>query len=111
MTDRDWTFVIAIGGGILGIALITTIDVATHLPADIVDQHKPIARAGEWVTHPDGRKVCRLPADLYWNQIMEAKDCTDWQEPVPFRGQMVDWLGGPILSHGNKINIGGEWRP
>lgn len=80
------------------------------LPTEIVEQHAPIAHAGEWVTHPNGQKVCRLRSDIFYGQVMEASNCDDWAERIPFRGQLVDWLrmrtGG-----GGQINIDGEWRP
>lgn len=109
-TNRDFIIVVGLGlcVGIIAIALMATVDVITSLPPDIIEQHKPIARAGEWVTHPDGFRVCRLTRNIYYRQVLEPSDCTDWREPIPFHGQIVDFLS---QERGGKINIEGEWRP
>jgi hypothetical protein len=80
------------------------------IPVDMADQHIPIARAGEWITHPDGSRACRLTRDLYYRQVLQVSDCTDWTMPVPFTGQQVDFLAWSA-ARGGEINIEGKWRP
>jgi hypothetical protein len=93
---------------VIGLLLASWLYLASKtLPAEIIEQHVPIAHIGDWVTHPDGQKVCRLRVDLFYGQVMEVGDCEDWVEKTPFRGQIVDWLRGPP----RQINVNGEWKP
>jgi hypothetical protein len=79
------------------------------IPDDVVEQHSPIARTGEWITHPDGSRACRLTRDIYYRQVLQVSDCTDWTMPVPFTGQQVDFLRWSPAR--GQINVEGEWRP
>lgn len=72
---------------------------------DTTEWRGPFARAGEWVTHPDGTHVCRLTVDLTQFMVMQKSYCTDWVQPAPYYGQQVDWL------RQHQINIEGQWRP
>ena len=73
--------------------------------------HSLIASTGEWVTRPDGRKVCRLSRNIYRYEVLPASGwCEEWREPAPQYGQTVDgWIRSYLGSH--QIMIEGEWRP
>jgi hypothetical protein len=74
---------------------------------------RAIAKPGEWITRPDGSRVCRIALGLYRAMPSNPKIwCVDWQEPEPFNGQLCDsvpwcrtYLGGM------QFLIEGTWRP
>lgn len=70
----------------------------------------PIATTGEWVTNPDGSRVCRLRRPIYRAMVFSRDLCEDWQGAVPAWGQTVPWLQY-TGAHGGKIMIEGRWRP
>lgn len=71
-----------------------------------------LGRSGEWVTRPDGRRVCRLSGDLMIYHRIDQSFCTDWQEPEPAIGQVVDgWVRGNPVGGSYQIMIEGRWRP
>lgn len=72
--------------------------------------HKPIARAGEWVTAPDRSRVCKLREDLFYGMTMEIERCEDWQTPVPRKDEQVPFLRWSPRG-GSQIMIEHEWRP
>ena len=69
----------------------------------------PIARAGEWVTNPDGSRVCRLTRDLTVGMTPSLTMCSDWQTEKPGYAQIVPWLR--VNRMGSQINVEGKWRP
>lgn len=48
-----------------------------------------IALAGEWVSTPDGRRVCRLAVDIQHGMLLPVSFCMSWQDGFgpPIRGQ------------------------
>lgn len=69
----------------------------------------PIAKAGEWVTNPDGTKVCRLVHNVVVGGFMNVSSCADWVDEMPKFGQAVPYLRS---NRGfGQIHIEGEWRP
>lgn len=71
-----------------------------------------IAARGEWVTRPDGRRVCRLSSDLTLYQVVGPEFCVDWQEPMPRVGEAVEgWVRPKKGGGGYQIMIEGRWRP
>ena len=69
----------------------------------------PIATSGEWVTNPDGTKVCRLVRDIGVGMTMSLGSCADWVGAVPVNKQIVPWLRN---NRGvGQINVEGKWRP
>ena len=52
------------------------------LLADAIDARgAEIAAAGECVSTPNGRRVCRLAHDLSHGAVMGAGFCMSWQDP------------------------------
>lgn len=69
-----------------------------------------LGHRGEWVTRPDGRRVCRLAHDLTLYTAIDRGFCTDWQEREPVTAQPVEgWIRSKGAGH--QIMIEGRWRP
>lgn len=69
----------------------------------------PIARTGEWVTNPDGTRVCKLVRDVRVGGFMNVSSCSDWVGEMPQFGQLVPYLRN---NRGfGQIHVEGEWRP
>lgn len=49
------------------------------------------ALAGDWVSTPDGRRVCRLAQDLEHGMILPISFCMSWQDGFhqPIRGEQI----------------------
>lgn len=114
MKDKGrWLFAVAM---VLSPVAAAAVFVATS-SGMFVALKKPAPRSsavlgwqGEWVTRPDGRRVCRLSADLMIDHRIDPSFCADWQEPEPKVGQPVDgWVRAN--QGGYQIMIEGRWRP
>lgn len=71
-----------------------------------------LGRQGEWVTRPDGRRVCRLRYDLTIYNAISTGFCEDWREPEPKFGQPVEgWMRANPAGTGHQIMIEGNWKP
>lgn len=109
--DVKKMFWLGVGALAIGCAIVAILDRYCVPPAPSKDGFPPpIAKAGEWVTHPDGTRICRLLFPIYPNQVVEPSFCEDWQERIPYRGMQVDFLRSSPW-RGGQTNIEGKWRP
>ena len=72
------------------------------------------AKRGEWITRPDGTRVCKLEVDLQNGMIASPRMwCGDWQEPIPYEGTPYSSLSWARLGIGGRPQflIEGRWRP
>lgn len=55
-----------------------------------------IAGAGEWVTTPEGKRVCQLSYTLEHGSVMSPDFCMNWQPPFNRveRGQLIPFGQG-----------------
>lgn len=77
-----------------------------------------IALAGEWVSTPDGRRVCQLRYSIVSESRLQPGFCENWQtpfvpplyaEPYPVRD---GWIRSAWPSPGIQLHIEGKgWRP
>ena len=79
----------------------------------------PVIQAGEWVTHPDGSRVCQVSHTIFrvngpptaWVRAA----CSSWTEALPPYGAPVarctfDWID--VDQQGiQRIHIGDKWVP
>ncbi len=81
-----------------------------------------IALAGEWVTTPDGRRVCRLAQTLEHGMMMPVSFCMSWQDgfsapayaqSLPFRDGYLRTNRHPGAAWGTlQIHVEGRgWVP
>jgi hypothetical protein len=86
-----------------------TVPVGTRMIAP-VGYYPTIAVAGEWVTNPDGSRVCRLRTAIVRGMTFSRGLCEDWQGAVPSWGQQVPWLR--MTRDGrSQVMIEGRWHP
>lgn len=82
---------------------------ALEPPVRAMPINTAFAFAGEWVTNPDGRRVCKLSQPLSTGRFASIGMCDEWIGAKPFEGQQVPWLRS---NRGfGQIHIEGEWRP
>ena len=72
-----------------------------------------IAKPDEWITRPDGSRVCRLYLGLHVGMQTNPREwCSDWQETPPPYGAPCDSVSWCRIRFGRmQFLIGGDWRP
>ncbi len=101
----------AVLGAVILTGALLTVLVATRLPEVPPPRSNVVAREGEWITRPDGRRVCRVTRTISRYETLPATGwCSDWQETAPQYGQTVS--GWARSSAGYfQIMVNGQWRP
>lgn len=106
-------------GGLAALLLLAAAMVLSPLfpfgHPSVDDGRTVFAHAGEWVTYPDGRRVCRLTQDLRRGDRIKSEGmCTDWTEPPIHAGESFkarDWTRMRLPDGRPQIHLERGWVP